>query len=93
MVDETTPDPTDPTDPSDPPADPPPATAYLVTYSRPGRYVRYAVVNAYTIDQAWEIAWANCAGSEWTPTRIILQPVWIGNSVHPEGPGSVAAES
>jgi len=105
MVDETDPtlpdEPVDPTDPppedppaDDPPADdPPPIIAYLVTYSRPGHYVRYAVVQAYDLDGAWGYAWANCAGTDWTPTRIIVQPTWIGNDAHPEAPGSVAADA
>lgn len=87
MVDEN--DPTNPDEPTDP-VDPLQTIAYVCFYSYPGRPGRYGAINAYTEEQAWDIAWANCEGTKWVPTRIFLQPVWTGNAVSPEGHGTVA---
>jgi len=75
-------DETDPTEPQ--------IINYVCFFSYPGRPGRYGAINAYNLDQAWDIAWASCAGTQWVPVRIFLQPVWTGNSVGPEGEGSVS---
>lgn len=52
--------------------------AYLATFSKAGSYAHYAVVNAHNIDEAWTIAQAVVAGTAWTVTRVIVQPVYTG---------------
>lgn len=88
MVNATTND--TPTDGGDIPPVDPTTTAYICFYTYPGRTGRYGAINAVDIDQAWDIAWASVAGTQWVPTRIFEQPVWTGNATAPDGHGTVA---
>lgn len=56
---------------------------YVATLSRPGSYTRTSLLNAVDIDNAWAIARAAVAGTEWSVIRVILQPIWTGNADTP----------
>lgn len=77
----------------DPPVDPPVTTPYIVEFHKTGRnppnWSRQ--YNAYTIEDAWTWANAQCAANPgWSVVRIYVQPVWE-NVEADDGSGSADA--